>query len=61
MNGAGAAQANATAELGSSQAQEVAEIPQQRHLRVAVVLSRRTVYGQLHEQDEARMIPKQAE
>ena len=45
MNCARAAQANSTAELGSGESQEVAKIPQQRHLRVAVILPRRAIYG----------------
>jgi hypothetical protein len=49
MNGACAAQANAAAELCSSKPQEVAKIPQQRHLRIALVLPRHAIYSQLHD------------
>ena len=47
VHGAGAALGDAAAELGAGQSPHVAQVPEQRHRRVAVILDGGSVHGQL--------------
>ena len=46
MDGAGAAERDAAAELGAGEPEFVAEVPQQRHVGIAVEAARSPVHGQ---------------
>jgi hypothetical protein len=48
MHGAGSAERNATTKLGSSEAQDIAQIPQQWHIRVAIERVRYPIYFELN-------------